>query len=314
MIISHAVFLVIVFFAVFFAAILILAQIVPGAVQLRLRHVSNAGQTVPPLAGPQWVQRIVRVTGPLTKLSLPSGDWQHSALRVRFMNAGFRGPAAPTLYFAAKTALTFLLPGLLAACAWAAHVTLKIDFAFAALAAAAAAGYFLPNVVLARLIARRKLEIFINFPDALDLITICVEAGLGLDSAIARVGDEMRLKSQTLSEELHLMTLALRAGGTREQALKDLALRTGVEEVDTLAAMLVQADRFGTSIASSLRVHSESLRSKRRQRAEETAAKMATKMLFPLIGLVFPSMLLVLLGPAVISISKVLLPMLAGNK
>jgi tight adherence protein C len=123
----------------------------------------------------------------------------------------------------------------------------------------------------------------------------------------------MRLKSAPLAEELHLVTLELRAGNTRERALRNLALRTGVEEIDTLVAMLVQADRFGTTVADSLRVHSDSLRTKRRLRAEEAAAKIPVKLLFPLIFCIFPSMLLVLLGPAFISVYRVLLPTFTGQ-
>jgi len=177
----------------------------------------------------------------------------------------------------------------------------------------AALGYFLPNVFLARRIAYRKREIFESFPDAMDLIIVCVEAGLGLDAALARVGEEMHMRSPILGEELHLINLELRAGSSRERALRNLALRTGVEDIDTLVAMLVQSDRFGTSVADSLRVHADNLRTKRRLRAEEAAAKIALKLLFPLIFFIFPSMLLVLLGPAFISINRILLPTLSGQ-
>jgi tight adherence protein C len=124
----------------------------------------------------------------------------------------------------------------------------------------------------------------------------------------------MRHKSQALSEELHLVTLELRAGASKEKALRNLAMRTGVEDVDSLVAMLIQAERFGTSIADALRVHAEMLRTKRRQRAEEAAAKIALKLLFPLIFCIFPSMLLVLLGPAFIRIFRVLLPIMSGTQ
>jgi tight adherence protein C len=147
--------------------------------------------------------------------------------------------------------------------------------------------------------------VFENLPDAIDLMMVCIEAGLGLDAAIARVAQEMRLKSDLLADELHLVGLELRAGSTRERALRNLALRTGVEEVDGLVTMLVQADRFGTSIADSLRVHADMLRTRRRQRAEEAAAKIAVKLLFPLIFCIFPSLMLVLLGPAFIAIYRI---------
>jgi tight adherence protein C len=141
----------------------------------------------------------------------------------------------------------------------------------------------------------------------MDLIIVCIEAGLGLDAAIARTGQEMRLRSPALAGELHLVTLELRVGVSREQALQNLALRTGLDEVASLVTMLRQADRFGTSIAESLRVHADSLRTRRRQRAEEAAAKIPLKLLFPLIFCIFPSLMLVLLGPAVISIYRIFL-------
>jgi tight adherence protein C len=177
---------------------------------------------------------------------------------------------------------------------------------------AAAAGYYLPNFVLKKMIAHRQREIFESFPDALDLMTICVEAGLGMDAALARVAGEIGLKSRVLSEELNLVTLELRAGSVKDKALRGLATRTGVEDVDALVAMLIQAERFGTSIADSLRVQSEQLRTKRRQRAEEQAAKIALKLLFPLIFFIFPALLVVLMGPAFIQIYRVLLPTFSG--
>ncbi len=159
----------------------------------------------------------------------------------------------------------------------------------------------------------RQREIFETFPDALDLLTICIEAGLAIDAAIVRVAEEMMPVAPVLSEELHLVTLELRAGNSKEKALRNLAMRTGVEDVETLVSMLIQAERFGTSIADSLRIHSEGLRTKRRQRAEETAAKIALKLLFPLIFCIFPALMLVLLGPAMIQIYRVLLPTMAGQ-
>jgi len=178
---------------------------------------------------------------------------------------------------------------------------------------AAALGYYLPNFLLRFAIDRRQLEIFEAFPDALDLMTVCVEAGLAMDAALLRVADEIGIKSPILAEELHLVTLELRAGLAKDRALRNLALRTGVEDVDALVAMLIQAERFGTSIADSLRVQSDQLRTRRRQRAEEAAAKIALKLLFPLIFFIFPSLLVVLMGPAFISIYRVLLPSMAGH-
>ena len=307
-------YLAVVFVAVFVVAMVIISQLGPRPIQQRLEQLSETGYAPTPEAStPGWIQHIVKLSGPLAKLSLPAEGWEKSTLRIRFMNAGYRTSSAPLLFFAAKTILTIALPGLLVL--YGVISSSKIDQnAFLLLIVLfAAIGYFLPNALLARQITYRKREIFENFPDAIDLMTVCVEAGLGLDAAIGRVGEEMRLTSPILADELHLVNLELRAGGTRAQALRNLALRTGVEEVDTLAAMLIQADRFGTSVADSLRVHSDSLRTKRRLRAEEAAAKIPIKLLFPLIFCIFPSMLLVLLGPAFISIYRVLLPTMSGQ-
>jgi tight adherence protein C len=215
------------------------------------------------------------------------------------------------LFFAAKTLLALALPGLLAIYFGISSAD-KINpaMALSSLVAAAALGYFLPNAWLNWRIRNRQREIFESFPDALDLMTVCVEAGLALDAALVRVGQEMRLKSITLAEELHLVSLEMRAGSSRERALRNLALRTGVEEIDSLVALLVQSDRFGTSVADSLRVHSDGLRTKRRFRAEEAAAKIPVKLLFPLLFCIFPALMLVLLGPSGVAISRVLFPTL----
>ena len=264
-------------------------------------------------ASPAWVQRVIKLSGPLGKLSLPSEGWENSKLRLRFINAGFRGETAPLVYFATKSLLTLITPALASLYLGIALPGAEAKVYMMVLLFAAAFGYFLPNILLGRIVFYRKREIFENFPDAIDLMTVCVEAGLGMDAALARVGEEMRMKSRILADELHLVNLELRAGSSRERALRNLALRTDVEEVDSLVAMLVQSDRFGTSVAESLRVHSDSLRTKRRLRAEEKAATIPTKLLFPMLFFIFPSMLLVLLGPAYISIARVLLPTMAGQ-
>jgi tight adherence protein C len=310
-------FLVVVFVAVFSLAMMVSLQVAPNVLRGRLERETGYAARAPAAAttASPWVQTIARLSKPLSKLSLPAQGWEDSSLRRRFMNAGYRKSGAPVFFFAAKTLLTFAFPGLLLLLlpGAAPGVLAGGKLLLPALIFLAALGYFLPNFVLSRLIANRQREIFESFPDAIDLMTVCVEAGLGLDAAFARVGDEVELHSKTLAEELHLVTLELRAGSSRERALRNLALRTGVDEIDTLAAMLIQADRFGTSIADSLRIHSEGLRTKRRQRAEEAGAKIPTKLLFPLIFCIFPSMMLVLMGPAFINIYRVLLPTMAGQ-
>jgi len=312
------IYLALIFVTVFLVALVILSQFGTKPLQARLqilkRGDDGAIQIEEKSKLAPWVGRIVELTKPVAQLSVPKEGWETSQLRIRFMNAGYRSEIAPTIFFLAKTLLTFLLPIIYVLYIVISATAVKPNTILLMIVVCAALGYFLPNVFLARRIAYRKREIFESFPDAMDLIIVCVESGLGLDAALSRVGEEMHMISPTLGEELHLINLELRAGSSRERALRNLALRTGVEDIDTLVAMLVQSDRFGTSIAQALRVHAENLRTKRRLRAEEAAAKIALKLLFPLIFFIFPSMLLVLLGPALISINRILLPALAGGQ
>jgi tight adherence protein C len=260
-----------------------------------------------------WTATVVKLARPLAKLSLPTEGWENSPLRMHFIHAGYRGNAPIALYFGTKTLLALLLPALAYLYVAIAGAHLKISMLMLVLLSAATIGYYLSNVVLSRLVFLRQREIFETFPDAADLLLVCVESGLGLDAALAKVTEEIRIKSVALAEELHMVNLELRAGSSREKALRNLALRTGVEEVNTFVTMLVQADRFGTSIGESLRVFSDELRTKRRLRAEEMAAKIPLKLLFPLVFCIFPSLLCVLLGPAFIQVYRVLLPTLAGQ-
>lgn len=309
-------FLGLLFLVVFGVVMLAMRLFAANPVQNRLEAV--AGRSAPLVAagtGPSpWVVHIIKLTGPLAKLSLPAEGWETSMLRTRFMNAGFRHPAAPVVYFAAKTMLAVGLPLLVFIVLSTSSAKYGANMLLFWLLVAAAIGYYLPNLLLKNLIARRQREVFESFPDALDLMTVCVEAGLAMDAALSRVSAEIGLKSAVLSDELNLVTLELRAGSSKEKALRNLALRTGVEDVDALVAMLIQSERFGTSIAASLRVQSDQLRTKRRQRAEEQAAKIALKLLFPLIFFIFPSLLVVLMGPAFIQIYRVLLPTMAGGQ
>lgn len=264
-----------------------------------------------PIHDSNWTETVVKLAGPLSKLTAPEGDWETSRLRLRFLNAGIRGGEARLLFYAAKSVLPL-------ACAALAYVAMRVSnhaygltMMFYVLVAALM-GMYVPNFVLWMLVRGRKREIFENFPDASDLMLVCMEAGLGLDASITKVADEVKHKSVALAEELHLTNLEMRAGATREKALRNLALRTGVEEIGTFASMLTQADKFGTSIGDSLRVFSDDLRYKRQIRAEEKAAKVPTKMLFPLVFFIFPSVIMVIMGPAVIQIVRTVMPMLNG--
>lgn len=306
---QHIVFLVIVFGVVFGIAVLAMYLFSPNRVRERVATVT--GSDTEGQAGPEgaWIEHVAKMTGPLAKLSLPEDGWESSPLRARFMHAGWRHPSAPMAYLGAKTVLAVTLPLL---------VTVFVPGAtgnmfLALLLVCAAIGYYIPNGLLARSVEKRQLEIFESFPDALDLLTVCVEAGLSIDQAFHKVAEEMHVNSPVLSEELQLLMMELRAGFSKEKALRNLALRTGVEDVDTLVSMLIQAERFGTGVGASLRVHADGLRTKRRFRAEEAAAKIGLKLLFPLIFFLFPSLFVVLMGPAAIQIYRVLLPTMAGG-
>jgi tight adherence protein C len=292
-----------VFLAVVLAAVGLFVMLAPTRVEQRLEEIAK------PKEKSDWTETVTRLAGPLAKLSTPEGDWENSPLRLRFLHAGIRNPDARLIYFAAKTVLPLILSGLTYLSLQAGNVSETLTLTFYVLAAALV-GCYLPNLTVFLSIRSRQREVFENFPDAADLMLVCVEAGLGLDAGLTRVADEMRRKSEALAEELHLTNLEIRAGGTRDKALRNLAMRTGVEEVGTFATMLTQADKFGTSIGDSLRVFSDDLRHKRQVRAEEAAAKIPTKLLIPLVICIFPSVVMVILGPAVIHIIRTILPLL----
>jgi tight adherence protein C len=263
-----------------------------------------------PVRRTNWLQSAAQFASPFARLSAPETDWTTSPVRTKFIRAGLRNPDAMLIFYGAKT----LLPLLFGFAAYiAVRGTPNLDGWTLALyvLVPALVGNYLPNMLLNWMIRMRRLEIMDNFPDAADLMLVCVEAGLGLDAALVRVADEMQMKSAALAEELQLTNLEMRAGGTREQSLRNLGMRTGVEAVGTFAAMLTQAEKFGTSIGDSLRVFSDDLRHKRQMRAEELAAKVPTKMLFPLVVCIFPAIVMVIIGPAVIQVIRTLLPMLA---
>lgn len=166
-------------------------------------------------------------------------------------------------------------------------------------------GFLVPSVWLSRLAENRKMKIFHTLPDMLDLLTVCVEAGLGIDVAMVRACENSQFKKDPLADEIKIAALESRAGKPRAEALKDMAERTAVEDVKSFVAMLIQTERFGTSLSLAMRVHSDSLRTKRRQIAEEAAAKTAVKMMFPLVFFIFPALMVIMLGPAVIMFGKI---------
>jgi tight adherence protein C len=261
----------------------------------------------------EWHAKVVKVAGPMAKLSAPKEGWENSSLQVRFMQAGLREASWPTVFFATKTVLAIGLPGLLVLTLGASALNLSFNQLVLWLALLLAIGYYLPNVLLSRRVASRQENLQDSLPDALDLMIVCVEAGLGLDAAMQRAAGEIGLRSRALSNELNLLALELRMGVKREQALHHLALRCGVADMTAFVTMLVQAQRFGTNVADALRVQADTMRTLRRLRAEERAAKIPLKLLFPLIFFIFPSLMVVLMGPAMLSVYRVLLPSMGGN-
>jgi tight adherence protein C len=224
---------------------------------------------------------------------LPKSPKEMGRLRKRLAVAGYTQPSAVVIYSACEVILPILF-GVGALLLFRS----RMGLAFAALAAII--GFFLPGLVLERRIRQRKLAISNGLADALDVLIVCIEAGHAIDQAIVKAGEELRVSHPALAEELRLINIETRAGKPRLEAFKNFAERTRVEDVRALVAMLVQTDRFGTSVAQALKTFADVLRTKRRQRAEEKAAKLGVKLVIPLAFLLFPALYVVLLGPAVV--------------
>ena len=239
-------------------------------------------------------RRVVGTTLSWIGKVFPSGPDQAAKADPRLVQAGFRRPEAASALSAAKMILIVFLGAVVYFTGFYKHspiLTILI---------AIVAGYLLPDLWLSRMVKARQQALRLALPDALDLIVICMEAGLGIDQALLYVGQELRLAHPALCEEFDLVNAEMHMGRTRLEALRSLSTRTGVDDIQALVATLIQTDRFGTSVSQSLRVHSGDLRMKRRQRAEEMAAKTTIKMLFPLVFFVFPAIFVVIMGPAVI--------------
>jgi tight adherence protein C len=236
-------------------------------------------------------ERLERAIDPISK-AIPLSPSDVSRTRAWLIQAGLREPRHATYYFGSRLLLAFL--GLTGVIAFTGFNNLSL------LVCVPAFGFFLPRFFLKRMIKNRQRRITIALPDALDLTVICVEAGLALDQALMRVGKDLHHAHPDLSDEFHLVNLEMRAGKPRAEALRNLVDRTGVDDIRALVGTLIQTDRFGTSVAQALRVHSDSLRTARRQRAEEQAAKTTIKMVPPLVVFILVPFLAVTVGPALI--------------
>ncbi len=276
-----------------------------AAVERRLRHIQELGGTVDrsskkPEADGEFSVKWLK---PVAKLALPDDQWKQSRMRIRLVRAGFRSSQALTIFFAMKVVLAFVFPTLcIAAMVINPHLFTQRHWAIAAIVGSALLGFFIPNMVLRHKEEERQLHLSEVFPDVMDLLVVCVEAGLSLDAAIKKVGEEFKFASPAMSDELMLVNLEIRAGKSRIDALKGLADRTALEEMKSLVSILVQAEHFGTSIADALRAHADDMRDIRIQNAREKAAKLPVKMAFPILMFIFPALFLVILGPAVIQI------------
>ena len=240
-----------------------------------------------------------RVAAPISKLA-PTSASEARALQKKLMQAGYRSDSAPVIYRALQLSSLVGFPGVVAfVCA---VIGRPLDSALMWIVGGGVVGFLLPRFVLNRMLSGRQLRLRWGLADALDLMVVSIEAGLGLNAALIRVGDELKEVHPEISEEFELTNLEIRVGRERDEALRNLAERTGVDDLRSLVAMMVQADRFGTSIAKAVRVYADSLRTKRRQRAEQAAQKAAVKLLLPLALFLFPTLFIVILGPAAINL------------
>lgn len=251
-----------------------------------------------------------KISKPLHKIALSSPADSVSSVRLRLIQAGLRSKQSFVNFLCLKMLGAIILP----LAFLASSLVFKISMErLGILILLAIIGFFLPDIILFIMASNRKTLLSKALPDALDLMVVCVEAGLGLDMTFKRVGEEIRPICKELSDEFFLTNLEIRSGHSRLESFKNMSHRTGVPEISQLMTMLAQTSRFGTSVAKALRVHSDAMRIKRRQRAEETAAKAAIKLLFPLVFFIFPALFVVILGPGMIQVVRILLPTLSGE-
>lgn len=297
---STWVILICVFVAVALLAVWLFDTLFPDEARRRLAELVDASPgAARRVRRNHLVNVLAQLTEPVGKLATPQGN-DLTEVTMLLMHAGLRQRAAPAAYFGLKAALTLLLPVLGTVALTLSHDSSQISLW--TLLVPAAIGYYAPSMALRLLVRHRQRQIVEGMPDAIDLMTVCVEAGLGMDAAMNRVAEDLAMSNPVLAEELKIIGMESRAGLNRALALRNFYARTGVDEVDSFVTMVMQAERFGTSIAEALRVHSDTMRTQRRQRVEEQAAKVGTKLLFPLILCLFPGLIYVLVGPAILQL------------
>lgn len=240
--------------------------------------------------------------------ALPASPKDLSVMQKKLVRAGMRGPHALRILYGSKILMAMLLPLVMLVVVWSSGT--QPANKMLALLAAAGVGFFAPNEYVSMMLRRRQREIARGLPNALDLLVVCVESGLGLDQAILQVAKELEHAHPDISEEFAMVNLELKAGKRRVEALRNLGERTNVEDLKKLVAVLIQADRFGTGIAATLRGHAEYMRIQARQIAEEKAAKLGVKLIFPIFFCILPSLFVVTVGPVAVIIVRELIPMM----
>jgi len=256
--------------------------------------------------------KVLSKATPMAKPLQPKSAEEVGKLRSRLTQAGFRSEEALGIFLGLK--FIGLVIGLMLSGATALATSSFTQSALMYTVLVSAAMFFLPDAVVWLVSKHRRDSIFFGLPDVLDLLVVCVEAGLGLDQAMRKVSEEMKKSARVVAEEFALCNFQLQMGRARNEVLQDLGARTGVDDLRSLAAILIQADKFGSSVAQALRVQSDSMRTRRRQLAEEKAAKTAVKLIFPLVIFIFPAIFVVLVGPAAITIVNEMFPMMQGGK
>jgi tight adherence protein C len=241
------------------------------------------------------------------KASKGISDKEYSAAKLKFVRAGIRHPNIVPMFWGIKTLVCVVFVLVFMFLELQFYFLLSTTYTMGGALAAALVGLYLPDFWLRIKRSKRANSLERGFPDTLDLLVVCVEAGMGLDGAINRVSKEIKLSNPALSDEFRLYTLEVKAGKSRQEALNNLGIRTDLEDVKNFVGLLVQTIRFGTSMADTLRIYSDTFRTKRRQRAEEKAAKLPVKMIFPCFLFIFPAMFVVILGPAVIQLFETLI-------
>ncbi|MEO1974219.1 MAG: type II secretion system F family protein [Pirellulaceae bacterium] len=253
---------------------------------------------------------IERATPALSAPLQPKTEKDKRKLKVRWANAGFRGEGAASIFLSMKL-IGLIIGGIVGGVYSLVAGGFDINTLIKGVGCVCLF-FFIPEIILMFLIRRRKQAIFLGLPDALDLMVVCVEAGLGLDQAMRKVSEEMKKSYVVIAEEFGLCNLQLQMGKTRAEVLQELGIRSGVDDLRALASILIQADKFGSSIAQALRVQSDAMRTRRQQIAEEKAAKTAVKLIFPLVLFIFPGIFVVLVGPAAITMVREMFPALNG--